>query len=68
MTQPVSFRGIFETESIAGKRIKESFTLIESFWINESAMGTVVESGSFCAKETPAAIKKKNTNKINRFK
>ena len=68
MTQPVSFRGIFETESIAGKRAKESFIAVVSFWIIESARGTVVESEPFCAKETPAEIKKMNTNKTNRFK
>ena len=75
MVQPVSFRGIFvhkdsfgETESIAVKRAKESFTTVVSFWINESPMGAIVESEPFCAKETPAEIKKINTNKINRFK
>ena len=68
MTQPVSFRGIFETESIAVKIAKESFITVVSFWINESLMGTIVESGPFCAKETPAEIKKMNTNKTNRFK
>jgi hypothetical protein len=68
MAQPVSFRGIFETESIAGKRAKESFITVVSFEINESLAGTMVESGPFCAKETPAEIKKTNAKKTNRFK
>ena len=63
MVQPVFFRGIFETESMAGKRAKESLTAVVSFWINESPMGIVVESVPFCAKETPAEIKKINTKK-----
>ena len=68
MIQPVSFRGIFETESFAEKRAKESFTAVVSFWINESSMGTIVEPVSFCAKETPAEIKKMNAKKTNRLK
>jgi len=68
MTQPVSFRGIFETESFGDKKAKESFITVVSFGINESLTGTIVESGPFCAKETPAEIKKMNAKKTNRFK
>ncbi len=68
MAQPVSFRGIFETESMADKRAKESFIAVVSFGINESLTGTIAESGTFCAKETLAEIKKMNAKKTNRFK